>query len=78
MQIPFQNVRLLFPNLQEKLLLYHQKKTEEGNEWEKLDYQFYDKTEDAPAYIEFKTESMSPFLFVETTEKQEEEKKEND
>lgn len=63
-------------NQEEKLLLYHQKKTEEGNEWEKLDYQFYDKTEDAPAYIEFKTESMSPFLFVETTEKQEEEKKE--
>lgn len=46
-------------NQEEKLLLYHQKKTEEGNEWEKLDYQFYDKTEDAPAYIEFKTESMS-------------------
>lgn len=64
-------------NQEEKLLLYHQKKTEEGNEWEKLDYQFYDKTEDAPAYIEFKTESMSPFLFVETTEKQEEEKKED-
>lgn len=63
-------------NQEEKLLLYHQKKTEEGNEWEKLDYQFYDKTEDAPAYIEFKTESMSPFLFVETTEKKEEEKKE--
>ena len=63
-------------NQEEQLLLYHQKKTEEGNEWEKLDYQFYDKTEDAPAYIEFKTESMSPFLFVETTEKQEEEKKE--
>lgn len=63
-------------NQEKKLLLYHQKKTEEGNEWEKLDYQFYDKTEDAPAYIEFKTESMSPFLFVETTEKQEEEKKE--
>lgn len=63
-------------NQEEKLLLYHQKKTEEGNEWEKLDYQFYDKTEDAPAYIEYKTESMSPFLFVETTEKQEEEKKE--
>lgn len=63
-------------NQEEKLLLYHQKKTEEGNEWEKLDYQFYDKTEDAPAYIEFKTESMSPFLFVETTEKQEEEKTE--
>lgn len=63
-------------NQEEKLLLYHQKKTEEGNEWEKLDYQFYDKTEDAPAYIEFKTESMSPFLFVETTEKQEEENKE--
>ena len=63
-------------NQEEKLLLYHQKKTEEGNEWEKLDYQFYDKTEDAPAYIEFKTESMSPFLFVQTTEKQEEEKKE--
>ncbi len=61
-------------NQEEKLLLYHQKKTEEGNEWEKLDYQFYDKTEDAPAYIEFKTESMSPFLFVQTTEKQEEEK----
>lgn len=64
-------------NQEEKLLLYHQKKTEEGNEWEKLNYQFYDKTEDAPAYIEFKTESMSPFLFVETTEKQEEEKKED-
>ena len=63
-------------NQEEKLLLYHQKKTEEGNEWEKLDYQFYDKTEDAPAYIEFKTESMSPFLFVETTEKQAEENKE--
>ena len=63
-------------NQEKKLLLYHQKKTEEGNEWEKLDYQFYDKTEDAPAYIELKTESMSPFLFVETTEKQEEEKKE--
>ena len=61
---------------EKKLLLYHQKKTEEGNEWEKLDYQFYDKTEDAPAYIEFRTESMSPFLFVETIEKQEEEKKE--
>ena len=61
---------------EEKLLLYHQKKTEEGNEWEKLNYQLYDKTEDAPAYIEFKTESMSPFLFVQTTEKQEEEKKE--
>lgn len=61
---------------EKKLLLYHQKKTEEGNEWEKLDYQFCDKTEDAPAYIEFKTESMSPFLFVETTEKKEEEKKE--
>lgn len=61
---------------EKKLLLYHQKKTEEGNEWEKLDFRLYDKTEDAPAYIEFKTESMSPFLFVETTEKQEEEKKE--
>lgn len=61
---------------EEKLLLYHQKKTEEGNEWEKLDYQLYDKTEDAPSHIEFKTESMSPFLFVQTTKKQEEEKKE--
>ena len=61
---------------EEKLLLYHQKKTEEGNEWEKLDYQLYDKTENAPSHIEFKTESMSPFLFVQTTKKQEEEKKE--
>ena len=70
----YQQVKAL--DQEKKLLLYHQKKTEEGNEWEKLDYQFYDKTEDAPAYIEFKTESMSPFLFVETTEKKEEEKKE--
>lgn len=61
---------------EKKLLLYHQKKTGEGNEWEKLDYQLYDKTEDAPSHIEFKTESMSPFLFVQTTKKQEEEKKE--
>ena len=61
---------------EKKLLLYHLKKTGEGNEWEKLDYQLYDKTEDAPSHIEFKTESMSPFLFVQTTKKQEEEKKE--
>ena len=61
---------------EKKLLLYHLKKTGEGKEWEKLDYQFYDKTEDAPSRIEFKTESMSPFLFVQTTKKQEEEKKE--
>lgn len=61
---------------EKKLLLYHLKKTGKGNEWEKLDYQLYDKTEDAPSHIEFKTESMSPFLFVQTTKKQEEEKKE--
>ena len=60
---------------EKKLLLYHLKKTGEGNEWEKLDYQLYDKTGDAPSHIEFKTESMSPFLFVQTTKKQEEEKK---
>ena len=61
---------------EKKLQFYHQKKSEEENKWEKLDFRFYDKTEDAPAYIEFKTESMSPFLFVETTEKQAEENKE--
>lgn len=54
-----------------KLSLYHQKKTEAGNEWEKLDYELFDQAEDTPAHIEFKTESMSPFLFVQTTEKKE-------
>lgn len=58
-----------------KLSLYHQKKTEAGNEWEKLDYQLFDQAEDTPAHIEFKTESMSPFLFVQTTEKKEDVKK---
>ena len=61
---------------EKKLQFYHQKKSEEENKWEKLDFQFYDKTEEHAAYIEFKTESMSPFLFVETTEKQAEENKE--
>lgn len=61
---------------EKKLQFYHQKKSKEENKWEKLDFQFYDKTEEHAAYIEFKTESMSPFLFVETTEKQAEENKE--
>lgn len=61
---------------EKKLQFYHQKKSKEENKWEKLDFQFYAKTEEHAAYIEFKTESMSPFLFVETTEKQAEENKE--
>ena len=36
-----------------KLSLYHQKKTEAGNEWEKLDYELFDQAEDTPAHIEF-------------------------
>lgn len=55
-----------------KLSLYHQKQTGDGNTWEPLTYELKDKSQDADAYIEFRTESLSPFLFVQTTEKKKE------
>ena len=54
-----------------KLSLYHQKTNEDktAKEWEKLTFKIVEKTEQAKAYIEFETESMSPFFFVQTQDK---------
>ena len=48
----------------------------ETEDWEVLDYELHEKTEDSEAYVEFTTGSFSPFLFV-TTETKEELKAEN-